>query len=433
MHANSIIQTISHTIESNHLFSKNENIVIALSGGIDSVVLTHVLHTLGYSIAVAHCNFHLRAQESNRDEEFVRSFAKAHNLVLHCTEFNTSRYAQKQGISIEMAARELRYAWFGELCAQYNYSKIAVAHNANDTVETFFINLLRGAGIKGLQGIPLCNGNIVRPMLTVWRRTIEEYAAYNGIDFCFDSTNAEQDFVRNKIRLTLLPELQKINAHAPQAIFNTIENLNKYYTLSQPYIDTLCEQLCSHTPYGLCVDEIALLQHEFPEHVLYEILSRYGFNAAQVRQIFACCSQQAGKHFFSATHAAYHDRNVLYIVLREISHNVPKEIILNELPQHNIAIPQGELEFTENTITYTARVTGFKNLLHLNPTKLQFPLTLRAWKAGDRIRPFGMKGTKKVSDVLIDAKVPRHHKAHVWVLENGGKILWVIGYKQTLM
>ena len=432
MPTQSITHTISHTIESNRLFAANEKLLLAFSGGIDSVVLTHILHTLGYSIAVAHCNFHLRGEESNRDEEFVRNFAKTHNLMLHCTEFNTEKYAKNHSLSIEMAARELRYRWFDELCIQYNYSKIAVAHNANDSVETFFINLLRGTGIKGLQGIPLRNGNIVRPMLSVWRNEIENYATQNGLDFCFDSTNATLDFVRNNIRLTILPELQKINTHAPQAIFNTIENLNKYYSLSQPYIDALCEQLCKETPYGMCIDETAVLQHEFPENVLYEILSRYGFNAAQVQQIFACFSQQAGKQFFSPTHAAYHDRSVLYVVHQAVSHNFPKEIILNEPPQQSVIIPQGELTFTEHEIVAdltgfaATDLTGFKNLL-----SLKYPLTLRPWRAGDRIRLQGTKGSKKVSDVLIDAKVPRHHKNNVWVLESAGEIVWVIGYRST--
>ncbi|MCL2328680.1 MAG: tRNA lysidine(34) synthetase TilS [Bacteroidetes bacterium] len=454
MHTQSIKQIISHTIESNHLFSKNEKILVALSGGIDSVVLTYILHTLGYSIAIAHCNFHLRGEESNRDEEFVQNFAKTHNLMLHCTEFNTEEYAKSHSLSIEMAARELRYAWFNELCAQYNYSKIVVAHNANDSIETFFINLLRGTGIKGLQGIPLQNGNIVRPMLSVWRNEIESYATQTGLDFCFDSTNATLDFVRNNIRLTILPELQKINAHAPQAIFNTIENLNKYYTLSQPYIDTLCEQLCKETPYGMCIDETAVQQHEFPENVLYEILNRYGFNAAQVQQIFTCFSQQAGKQFFSPTHAAFHDRNVLYIVPQETSQNFPTEIILNELPQQSVIIPQGELKFgfgsaqpptsvVERRLLSGAEVsrndileiTFTQNQLsttaQFNTEKLQFPLTLRPWKAGDRIRLQGIKGSKKVSDVLIDAKVPRHYKNKVWVMESADEIVWVIGYRQV--
>ncbi len=425
MRTDSIIQAVFQTIERNHLFSKNENILVALSGGVDSVVLTHILQTLRYTIAVAHCNFHLRGEESNRDEVFVCNFAKTHNLTVHCTEFNTEEYAKKHSLSIEMAARELRYAWFAELCAEFHYTKIVVAHNASDSVETFFINLLRGTGIKGLQGIPLQNGTIVRPMLSVWRNDIETYAKQNALDFCFDSTNAEQDFVRNKIRLTILPELQKINANAPQAISTTIENCNKYYALAQPYIDTLCEQLCTETPYGLCIDEKAVLQHKCPESVLYEILNRYGFNMAQVRQIFECFPGQAGKQFFSPTHAIFHDRGVLYIVPNEQrAHGFLSEIVLLELPQETIIIPQGKLTFMEKEII--ADLVGFKNQLRFNLTNLQFPLTLRPWKSGDRIKLKNKKGSKKVSDVLIDTKVPRHYKSKVWVMESADEIVWII-------
>lgn len=428
MHTQSITQSIVHSIETNNLFDTHEKILVALSGGVDSVVLTHILHTLNYKVHVAHCNFHLRGEEANRDEEFVRSFAQKYDIPLHCTEFNTGEFAKKHGVSIEMAARELRYTWFNELRTEFNYSKIVVAHNANDSIETFFINLLRGSGIKGLQGIPVRNGSIVRPMLSVWRSEIETYAQQNNLDFCFDSSNATLDYVRNKIRLTILPELQKISAHAPQAICNTIENLYKYYSLSQPYIDTLCTQLCKETPYGLCIDETVIMQHDFPEHLLYEILNRYGFHAAASQQIFDSFSQQAGKQFFSPTHAAFHDRNVLYIVPQKSLQYSNSEIILTELPQQSIAIPQGELQFLENG---TIHLTQNQQSTTIHLKDLQFPLTLRPWRAGDRLQPLGMKGSKKVSDILIDAKVPRHYKNRIWVLESAGKIAWVIGYRQS--
>ncbi|MDR2963172.1 MAG: tRNA lysidine(34) synthetase TilS [Bacteroidales bacterium] len=424
-----LAQSILHTIESNQLFSKNEHILVALSGGIDSVVLTHILWHLGYSMAVAHCNFHLRGEESKRDEDFVRNFAHTHNLPLHCTEFDTTNYARTQGISIEMAARELRYGYFEELCTRHGYTKIAVAHHASDSVETFFINLLRGSGIKGLQGIPLHNERIVRPMLGAWRSEIEEYAAEHNLSFCFDSSNAETDFVRNKIRLTILPELQNIHKHAPQAIFNSITHLDSYYALAQPLVHTLCETLCTPTPYGLCVNETALLQQSSPAQLLYEILSPYQFNAAQVAQLFECFSHQAGKQFVSPTHAVYHDRHKLYIVEHNSPSDFPPEITLSELPHKSIRIPQGNLEFLHNVIRFTENTSAI--VQEFSSENLQFPLTLRPWKSGDRIHLRASRGSKKVSDVLTEAKVPLHHKAQVWVLESAGNILWVIGYRRA--
>lgn len=428
MHKLPITQSISQSIAQHNLFTPNEKILVALSGGIDSVVLTHILHSLGYSLHLAHCNFHLRGAESNADEEFVRTFAKNLNITLHCTQFNTTEFAHSHNLSIEMAARELRFKWFHELCNTYNYTKIVVAHNANDSVETFLINLLRGTGIKGLQGIPVSNGKVVRPMLGVWRNQIEHYATQNNLAFRFDSSNASLDFVRNKIRLSIIPELQKITPHAPQSIFNTIENLSGYFALAQPYITAASKELCSETPYGLCINESALLQHHESLNLLYEIVSHYGFHATAAQQMHNSFSQQAGKQFFSQSHAAFHDRNALYIVPLADLQIHQTSITLNSLPERPIEIPQGKLEFLNNNNLRFTKHSGSETLTF---TQLQFPLTLRKWRSGDSLQPKGMKGRKKVSDILINSKVPRHYKNRVWVLESAGEIAWLIGFRQS--
>lgn len=416
---------IRHTILSNDLFApQHDTLLVGVSGGVDSMVMLHTLHSLGCKLHIAHCNFMLRNQESNDDEALVIQYAQTLSIPISTIQFNTREYATQHHISIEMAARDLRYTWFKKISAEYNCTKIIVAHNQNDSIETFFINLLRGSGIKGLQGIPMKNGTIVRPLLTTTRAQIEAYAKQNNITYRTDSSNLENDYVRNKIRNKVLPLLQQIAPDAQQAIATSMQNLQQTYAVYKHTILTELQQITENTPNGCIINEQALLQHQHSPALAFELLHPYGFNSDVIQQIIASFGSQSGKQFESPSHKAIHDRNTLYIEARKHSKNFCKTI---PLAQSTIQTPYGEFICTINNVN-DIHIQKNRNTAYLDADKLSQELTLRPWKPGDSFVPFGMYGTKKVSDYLIDEKVPLHTKQDVLVLQSNNDIVWLVGY-----
>ena len=420
------LEKVKSTIEKNNLFSiENDHILLGVSGGIDSMVLLDSLNQLHCNVAVAHCNFKLRGVDSDGDQSFVESYASSHKIPIHMCSFETVHVAREQKISIEMAARNLRYDWFETLCTLHGYSYIAIAHNQNDTIETFFINLLRSAGIRGLQGIPIKNGKIVRPLLDVTRNEIEEYATAHSILYRTDFTNYSNDFVRNKIRNIVIPEIKKVSPSCIDAISTSMGYLQSAYSLYQKQIESIKKDCCRQTEKGLEVDEQKILEQTESKTVLFEILYPFGFNSDTILQIYEVLSQQSGKTFDAAQYKAIHDRNMLFIVPKTIENTEPVTITAAE-GSYSLLGTAIHVSLVDRK---SVEIIREKSIAMLDYDKISFPITLRVWQQGDTFAPFGMKGRKKISDFLINEKVPLIEKDSISVLEIGGKIAWVVGMR----
>lgn len=382
-------------------------LVLALSGGIDSMVLADLLLKAKVDFVVAHCNFHLRGEESDGDERFVRKYAERNGLTIYVKQFDTADYAKEHGLSIEMAARDLRYAWFEELRQQLGYEKIVVAHHADDQLETFFINLLRGAGIRGLKGMLPENGNIIRPLLGASRAEIHQYAIENGIQWREDHTNAETQFLRNKIRHELLPVIDNISKEGRASILKSISHLASENEL---YRELLKEKLSQIIEQAGSVQKIPHSAFLIP-HLLFEWLRDYGFNEDQVHFIHEAMNGQPGTAFFSPTHRVTIERDGL-----ELTPICQKIDISIELSYQQIAKDEN-FALDKNS-----------EVAQLDYDKLTFPLQLRKWQAGDRFHPLGMKGSKLLSDFFVDQKMTTRQKEECLLLTTGNdEVVWVVG------
>ena len=403
-----IQQRVIQYIEKEHLFSSNDKILVALSGGADSVALLCVLHTAGYPCEAAHCNFHLRGEESNRDELFVRQLCRKYGIHLHTIDFNTTQYATEKRISIEMAARELRYNWFEKIKKECKANVIAVAHHQDDSVETMLLNLIRGTGITGLLGIRPRNGAIVRPLLCINREEIIRYLQQIGQDFVTDSTNLEDEYTRNKIRLHLLPLMQEINPSVKNSLIETSNYLNEVATIYNKVIDETKKKII--TPEGIRID--ALLDAPTPETLLFETLHPLGFNSAQIKDIASSLHGQPGKQFISKEWRVIKDRNLLLLesIRPEDGTTLPYQLIKEEREYS----PDFQIPRDKKTACFDA-------------DKLTEEIHCRKWRTGDTFIPFGMKGRKKVSDYLTDHKFSISQKERQWVLCCGERIAWLIG------
>ncbi|MDO4164260.1 MAG: tRNA lysidine(34) synthetase TilS [Bacteroides sp.] len=399
-----IAKTVRQYIEQEKLFVLRDKVLVALSGGADSVALLRLLLALGYTCEVAHCNFHLRGEESDRDEAFVRQLCEDRGVVLHVTHFDTARTAAERRISIEMAARELRYAWFEETRVCCGASVIAVAHHADDSVETFLLNLIRGTGINGLRGIRPKNGNIVRPLLCLSRQDILRYLQDLNQPYVTDSTNLQDEYTRNKIRLNLIPLLQEINPSVKDSIMQTARHLDDASLLYRKGIEDGRQRVC--TGEGISIEK--LLHEPAPETLLFEILSPLGFNAARVDDIFRSLSGQPGKVFSTPDWTLVKDRDYLLIEARKS-------------PEPPV------LDMEEQSLTTDFVIPRDKATACFDADKLRHPLSLRLCQVGDTFVPFGMKGQKKVSDYLTDRKFSLLQKQRQWVLCCGPDIVWLVG------
>jgi len=409
-----------------NLISEGDRLVLALSGGIDSMVLADLLLKTKVDFVVAHCNFHLRGEESNGDENFVFEFAKRNGIQCFVKQFETDKYATENGISIEMAARDLRYTWFEGLRRQLNYDKIAVAHHADDQAETFFINLLRGAGLRGLKGMQPMNGVIIRPLLWASREQIRQYALENQIHWREDHTNAESIYLRNKIRNQLLPVFDKLHPVARQGLYKSLEHLASENELYRELLREKLNQIVT------CDDGIQRLKVSEPVggptsfQLLFEWLRQYGFNTDQCHFIYEAMETGVGNKYFSPTHQAIIGRNELQLSEIKPIENEERRI---ELGEEEIISPI-HLCFSkfENTSDFT--IDKSSEVAQLDFDKIQFPLALRHWQHGDRFHPLGMKGSKLLSDFFVDQKFTKWKKQNVWLLVSAaGEILWLVGHR----
>ena len=411
-------------ISENNLFCTTDRILIAISGGLDSVVLATLMKKSNYDIALAHCNFHLREEESNRDEAFVRNWAKENNVQLFVKEFDTYQYMKDNKLSLEMAARDLRYEWFNSLMQENNFTYLATAHHLDDSIETFFINLLRGTGIAGLHGIQVKNDKIVRPLLFATREEITEYANNNNISHVEDSTNAETKFTRNKIRHKLFPILKEINPNFESALKKDIEYLKDTEAIFRKEIEKAKQEIIEidDEVVKLNISKIKALN---PIKIyLYEILSEYGFNETNTMDILSCLDESSGKQFFSKTHRLLKDRE--YIFIDKIKNNSTNEFFLINQEQGSLIHPlKMQIEILKDL--KFVNISKDKNIAMLDADLVKFPLVLRKWRQGDSFVPFGMKKEKKLSDYFTSNKYSLLDKENQWILCSEDKIIWLIG------
>lgn len=397
-------EKVAQYINRKQLLQPTDKVLVALSGGADSVALLRLLQASGYDCEAAHCNFHLRGAESDRDEAFVRQLCVKQQVSLHTVHFDTARTAEERHISIEMAARELRYGWFEEIRQKINADAIAVAHHQDDSVETLLLNLIRGTGINGLRGIRPKNGHIVRPLLCLERKEIISYLNRIGQDYVTDSTNLQDEYTRNKIRLNLLPMMQEINPSVKESILNTAEHLDGASAIYKQGINEGIKRV--RTAEGICIER--LMQEPAPATLLFEILYPLGFNTAQIGDIYRSLEGQPGKIFTSEHWYIVKDREYLLIE----AHRQPIQP----------ALAMEEYAFTPDFV-----IPRDKSTACFDADKLTHPLLLRPWRQGDSFIPFGMKGRKKVSDYMTDRKFSLLRKEQQWVLCCGEEIIWLIG------
>lgn len=406
-------------INNNLPFLNKSKLLITVSGGIDSVVLTYLCHSLQLDVSLAHCNFHLREEESDADETFVMQLADNLQLEAFVEHFNTNVYAKTQKLSTQMAARELRYAWFQELAAQLGFDYILTAHHADDNLETFLINLTRGTGLEGLTGIPEINKNIVRPLLPFSRTEIEAYAQENKITWRDDSSNASTKYLRNKLRHDVIPTLKTINPQLLENFSKTQQYLSASKTIIYDALKQVCKRVVTEKEGMLMFDISALKKLSNPKAYLYELLKDYGFTAWD--DITNLLDAQSGKSVSSQTHVLLKDRDFLMLSENVNSESTP--ILINHLEP--VKITSGVLSFQ--------KVNGFVdndlNNIYVDKDLLKFPLTVRTWKKGDYFCPFGMKGSKKISKYFKDEKLSLFAKEQVRLLCSEEQIVWVIGYR----
>lgn len=422
-----MLEQFREYIESNHLIAKGDRVLIALSGGVDSMVLAELLRRCGYNIAFAHCNFRLRGAESDGDEQFVREYAQRVGVKLFVKQFDTHQYVADNKVSVEMAARELRYAWFNDLInanqslnssgasnngdgwQNLRFDKLALAHHADDQIETFFINLLRGSGIKGLKAMQPCNGMYIRPLLWASREQIKKFAIENGIQWREDSTNQDTVFLRNKIRHNLMPVYDGIKSDAREKILQSVECLASE---NQLYRELLKDKLSAIETVDGVLHSVE--KRHFGLQLLFEWIRDFGFSYFQCESIYASLDGESGREFYSNEYQLVVEKETVELFPIDIEKLAGKE-----------------LSFSEFEISPSFKLqTSNPDVAQLDFDKIKLPLKMRSWQQGDRFRPLGMRGSKLVSDFFNDLNFTAYRKKTAQILTDADdNIVWIVGYR----
>lgn len=436
-----MLNKIKRFIASGHLLRVDALYLVALSGGADSVALLLCLKELGYRVEAVHCNFQLRGEESMRDERFCEELCQRENIPLHKVHFDTQSYADLHKVSIEMAARELRYHYFFQLKEALEAEGICVGHHKEDSVETVLINLVRGTGLSGLMGIRPRKNDIIRPLLCVTRQEIEDYLCRRASTFVTDSTNLMDDVVRNKIRLNILPQLAEINPSVTEAILTTANHLSDVEAIVQESLKEALEKAVSFINSVTQVSSNSLSSEPFqldlsvvraypsPAYLLFYILKPLGFSSSQITEMVSHLDGQTGQLWYSSTHELTHDRGFFMVLPRE--EGEPRTLVIPETGRY-VYDKQLSLRLTERTLAPSLTVSFSKNptIVDLDASSIRFPLTLRRVAEGDRFTPLGMRGTQLMSDFLTNLKRNRFEKRNQLVLLDAtGTILWVLGLR----
>ncbi len=426
-----MIKRFQKYILQNNLLNKDDEVLLAISGGIDSIVMLDLFFKNRMKFAISHCNFKLRMFESDDDELFVRKLAHKYNVDVFVNWCNTEEYAKSNKLSIQQAARDLRYSWFNQVCSHNNYSKIAVAHHQDDRIETFFINLFRGAGIKGLKSIPVMRQNIIRPLMFATRSEIEEYAKEHMLDYREDSSNNKDYYLRNNIRHNLIPLMDGMSKGTINSIRKSIDNLNDSDGLINSVVSEKIERLFIREANGTKKIQISELKKLVPFKIwMYFLFSKFGF----VRQVTDALSNSliegtsTGQRYTSTDFELLIDRENL--ILREVAKQATSKTY-NILAKDPYITSPIKINFDRYINNEEFIFSDKKSIAFFDSDTLSFPLTLRKWQIGDRIIPFGMKGSKLISDILIDNKVNSFEKENVYVILSNDKIIWLVGHRSS--
>lgn len=398
----------------------DQKILIACSGGLDSIVLLHLLQKIGLTLGVAHCNFKLRGDHSDADLSFVETIAGNLGVPVFTTVFDTKTYAKTQGISTQVAARELRYEWFYSTARANGYDRIATGHHADDDLETFFINLSRVTGLRGLTGITSNTEQLIRPLLPFSRAQIMQFAKKEGLFWREDSSNCTRDYLRNKLRLDVIPAFKGVNKTVLQNFKQTQQHLKESQALLEDYITLVTKLVVSHTDAGYEIDSKQLQALPNTNTLLFELLYPYGFT--DFKAIASILESEVGKKVLSKQYVLHKDRN--HLVLTKKEQVVDSRVYYIDAKQQSCTIPI-KLNFTK-----VSQVGEHEpHSLYVDAAKLTYPLKVRAWRLDDVFHPFGMKGKKKLTKFFKDEKLSLLSKNSVWVLESGDEIVWVIGLR----
>lgn len=425
-----MLSSFQEHIKQQQLFSIDDSILLTVSGGIDSVVMCHLFHDAGIKFGIAHCNFSLRGKESDGDETFVEALAEKYNVPFLNITFDTKAFSKKHKLSTQLAARELRYNWFEEIRKQYNYHYIATAHHLDDSIETFFINLVRGTGIAGLHGILPKQGTIIRPLLFASKNDILNYAKKHKIKYREDSSNASDKYTRNKIRHKVIPILKELNPNLEQSFSETFSHLKEVEEIYAGEIESKRSKLVKKQKEVFYIS-IAELKKFLPlSTYLFEFLKPFNFNSSVVNDIANSLNAESGKQFFSDTHRLIKDRE--YLIVQSLKFEVQSsksDTFKVKKNQKEFFTPELKLCFQKKNQLSTLNFSTLNSIAQMDFDRLKFPLEIRKWQKGDEFYPLGMKGKKKLSDFFIDKKLSIPQKENTWLLISDNKIAWVIGLR----
>lgn len=406
------------------LIKTNDRVLVAVSGGVDSVVLCHLMNDLKIPFEIAHCNFMLRGEESDEDENFVRGLANELGVKLHFKSFDTQDHVDKTGISIQMAARELRYEWFQELLLKTDCEKLATAHHANDQVETVLFNLTKGTGISGMRGIEAASAKIIRPLLFVTKEEILYYANEHHLKWREDASNASDKYSRNLIRHQVIPHLKSINPSLEKTFFKNALRFSSLEGLLKVKTKEILNKFLTKKTDQFVLDMSWSQSEPGALAILEDLLKPFGFNLDQCLNILTVLGSESGRVFSSEKHELTVDRTMLFIESR-------KQIAFEEYQIHG---PDDSIQLNNQSISVELISKNIpyekdNSMAFLDGDKVSFPITVRSWVEGDRFQPLGMKNQKKVSDYMIDAKIPLNLKKKVLIFESNKEIIWVGGHR----
>ena len=418
-----MLQKFKKHITKEFPFLKDTKLLLAISGGVDSVVLFHLLHKLNYDVSLVHCNFKLRGKESDLDEEFIKNLNQISSNQIFTISFDTEKYAKEHKLSTQIAARELRYNWFQKLITEHKFDYVLTAHHADDNLETFLIHLTRGSGLDGFTGIPIVNGNIVRPLLAFSREEILNYAKDHDIEWREDASNASNKYIRNKIRHQVLPVLKEINPSVLDSFATTLENLQESKQIIEDSIENIASEVLKKEANFIKIDIEKIKELSNPKAYLYQLLKSYHFT--EWNDVYDLLNAQSGKQVFSKTHGLLKDRDVLILSKIDLSNSIEMAFQIEE-----------EITEITNPIHLTfeevfEKSTENKQTIYVDKDLLKYPLILRKWEKGDYIYPLGMQGKKKLSKYFKDEKFSLIDKENTWLLCNAeNQIMWIVNHRQ---
>jgi tRNA(Ile)-lysidine synthase len=418
-----MIDEFKKYISANYIIKPGDKILLTVSGGIDSMVMAHLFYKQHYNIGIAHCNFSLRAGDSDKDEKFVHQFASDHNIPFYTTRFETKAFAKMNGLSVQMAARELRYKWFEEIRMKNGYDFIAVAHNLNDNIETLLINLIRGTGLTGMTGMKPISNRVIRPLLFATRKDILTFSDQHKIAFREDKSNADTKYTRNKIRHLVIPVLKEINPSIEITLNETAERFSGFNEIVSEYISQLRESISEEKEQFITFSISQLKTYLHNKTILFELFKPYGITNALLINLLKVIEGKTGGQIITDTHRIIKNRKELIVSDEEIRNETPYTI-KNE---QEFCVFPGISSARNVRITEKFEIPSDPHIACIDSQKVTFPMTIRKWKAGDHFYPLGMNKKKKLSDYFIDNKYSRFDKENIFILESNGKIVWIIG------